>query len=153
MTLLCNCLRRLMAPDIQYPSTEPWLRLLLTTSTLERTLNFFAAATITDTNTADEKKEKVAGSTSSASWTPRMEFIWQMRNDWEQILSATRESIYDLDTKNEAIRVLSTAGVEEVWFEAAKRELDRRGMIPHACEEGIPVLHEATTRLRCEFCE
>lgn len=123
MTLLCNCLRRLMAPDIQYPSTEPWLRLLLTTSTLERTLNFFAAAAITDTNTADEKKEKVAGSTSSASWTPRMEFIWQMRNDWEQILSATRESIYDLDTKNEAIRVLSTAGVEEVWFEAAKREV------------------------------
>lgn len=152
MTLLCNYLRRLMAPDIQYPSTEPWLRLLLTTSTLERTLNFFAAAATSTTCEYNEKKEKL-NRLSDATWTPRMEFIWQMRSDWEQILSATKESIYDPETKNEAIRVLSTAGVEDVWFEAARRELDRRGLIPHACEEGVPVLHEATTRPRCEFCE
>ena len=152
MTLLCNCLRHLMAPDIHYPSTEPWLRLLLTTSTLERTLDFFTAAA-TSTTCEDNENRKKLTKLSDATWTPRMEFIWQMRNDWEQILSATKESTRDLETKNEAIRSLSTSGVEDVWFEAARRELDRRDMIPHACGEGIPVLHEATTRLRCEFCE
>lgn len=142
-----------MAPDIQYPSTEPWLRLLLTTSTLERTLNFFEAASTDTTTENSEKKEKVAGSAVSASWTPRMEFIWQMRNDWEEIFSIAREPTFDVETKAEAVRALTTAGVEEVLFEAARREMERRGVIPHEGGEGVPVLHGEVIGLRCEFCD
>lgn len=87
-----------MAPDIKYPSTEPWLRLLLTTAMLERAVSFFAAAIASFASTGggvgalddDENKEKT-GLNASNTWTLRMEFIWQMRTDWAQVLASVKE--------------------------------------------------------------
>lgn len=39
-----------------------------------------------------------------------------------------------------------------IWFEAAQREICRRGAIPHFAEE-VPVLHGSAVVLGCEFCD
>ena len=133
-----------MAPDIQPPSSEPWLRLLLTTSTLERTLEFFIAAAAEDEGSASEY---------SSRWTPRMEFIWQMRTDWAHVLACARGSRCANDAGAVAdAEAVATAGVEEVWFEAARREMVCRGLIPHDGEEGVPVLHGSVVGLGCGLC-
>ena len=123
-----------MAPDITSASTEAWLGLLLTTSTLERIMEFFVAAA-----TDESVKVAAAGANGhSPTWTNRMEFMWQMRRDWGEFVASG---------------VLTPPKLSEVWFEAAQREICRRGAIPHECEEVVPVLHGSGIALRCEFCE
>ncbi|GMG37672.1 unnamed protein product [Aspergillus oryzae var. brunneus] len=134
MHLLCSSVRHLMAPDIASASTEAWLGLLLTTSTLERIMEFFVAA-------AKDESVKVAAADAnghSPTWTNRMEFMWQMRRDWGEFVASG---------------ALTPPKLSEVWFEAAQREICRRGAIPHECEEVVPVLHGPGVALRCEFCE
>lgn len=67
-----------------------------------------------------------------------------MRRDWEEYLASFpggaggKRAPPDLDA---------------VWFEAARRELRRRGAIPHRGEEHVPVLLGSGIALRCGFCE
>ncbi|KAE8379203.1 hypothetical protein BDV26DRAFT_173178 [Aspergillus bertholletiae] len=131
MHLLCSSVRQLMAPDIAAASTETWLGLLLTTSTLERIVEFFVAA-------ATDESAKATASAASGHWTNRMEFMWQMRRDWGEFVASG---------------VLSLPQLRDVWFEAARREICRRGAIPHESEELVSVLHRSGVALRCEFCE
>ncbi|KAE8355157.1 hypothetical protein BDV28DRAFT_58350 [Aspergillus coremiiformis] len=134
MLLLCSSVRHLMAPEITYASTENWLSLLLTTSTLERIMEFFAAAA------TDESGKGVAGNARdrSPTWTNRMEFMWRMRRDWGEFVAS---------------RMLTPPTLNEVWFEAAQREICRRGAIPHEGEVVVPIVHGFGVSLRCEFCE
>lgn len=104
----------------------------------------------------DESKDRAAtGSASdySSRWTPRMEFIWQMRSDWEHVLACARGSrcADDAGAVVDA-EAVATAGVEEVWFEAARREMDCRGVLPHDCDEGVMVLHGSVVGLGCGLC-
>ncbi|KAE8403890.1 hypothetical protein BDV37DRAFT_271805 [Aspergillus pseudonomiae] len=134
MHLLCSSVRHLMAPDITAASAEAWLALLLTTSTLERIMEFFVAAA-----TDESVKVAAAGVNGhSPTWTNRMEFMWQMRRDWGEFVASG---------------LLAPPKLSEVWFEAAQREICRRGAIPHEGEVVVPVLHGAGVALRCEFCE
>ena len=103
----------------------------------------------------DETNCKAAGGSASdySRWTPRMEFIWQMRSDWEHVLGCARGPRCADDAGAVAdAEAVATAGVDEVWFEAARREMDWRGVIPHAWEEGVQVLHGSVVGLRCEVC-
>ncbi|KAA8645857.1 F-box protein [Aspergillus tanneri] len=143
MHLLCSAVRRLMAPEIPHVSTENWLGLLLTTSTVERLVDFFIAAA------ADEIQRTSSPSLSSASssspptstWTHRREFMWKMRKDWDEFVALSRESNVD-----------ALPSLEGIWFKAAQREICRRGAIPH-CVEEVPVLHGSVVALGCEFCD
>ncbi|PLB38275.1 uncharacterized protein BDW47DRAFT_105110 [Aspergillus candidus] len=69
MTLLCASARRLMAPDIASPSVNNWLSLLLTTSTLERLLDLFRAATTDNTNPPPSHRTYPSSSPSSSSFS------------------------------------------------------------------------------------
>lgn len=146
MHLLCSTVRRMMAPEVPAISTEHWLGLLLTTSTLERILDFFRAAA------ADELAKDVPAnhhhshSHSHAlprSWTNRMEFMWRMRSDWGAYLASN----------GEAGRGSSPPALDAVWFEAARRELRRRGAVPHRCEEAVHILHGSAVVMRCGLCD
>ncbi|KAF7589374.1 hypothetical protein BBP40_004422 [Aspergillus hancockii] len=94
MHLLCTSVRHLMAPEISPTSAENWLSLLLTTSTLERIMEFFVAVA------ADEAaKVSVAAAghfrhhaaSPPSTWTNRLEFMWQMRRDWDEFLGNVEE--------------------------------------------------------------
>ncbi|KAF9892804.1 hypothetical protein FE257_000393 [Aspergillus nanangensis] len=140
MHLLCSTVRRMMAPEIPPSSTEHWLSLLLTTSTLERILDFFIAAA------ADESAKGVVAGNPRASfppaWTRRMEFMWRMRRDWGEFVGGGSSGA-----------AAPPPRLDEIWFEAARRELRRRGAIPHRCEAAVPILHGSVVVLRCELCD
>ncbi|KAB8237037.1 uncharacterized protein BDW43DRAFT_308047 [Aspergillus alliaceus] len=134
MHLLCSSVRHLMAPEIAHTSTENWLSLLLTTSTLERIVEFFVAAA------TDESGKGPAGNAGgpSSTWTNRLEFMWQMRRDWGEFVASG---------------VMAPPTLDEIWFEAARREICWRGAIPHGCGEEMLIFHGLGDSLRCEFCE
>ncbi|PLB52604.1 hypothetical protein P170DRAFT_107212 [Aspergillus steynii IBT 23096] len=179
MHLLCTSVQRLMAPEIPHTSTENWLGLLLTTSTLERLMDFFVAAAadsspsaIATTTTPAKRKPSSSSlstrsspssspplsslSSSSSTWTRRREFMWKMRADLGEFLAlaGTRGARFSFacggsGSGNGDYPLPSLGGI---WFEAAQREICRRGAIPHFCDE-VPVLHGSAVVLGCEFCD
>lgn len=125
-----------MTPDIAYASTENWVSLLLTTSTLERMMQLFIAAA------KDGNEESGASaSTTTFTWTWRREFLLQMRKDLYEYMALTS------DGSSGSLRLRS------IWFEAAENELDRRESLPHVSEEPVPILHGSRVMLRCEYCD
>ncbi|KAJ5153055.1 uncharacterized protein N7482_009533 [Penicillium canariense] len=63
MQLLCSTVRRLMNPDFPYTSSDHWVSLLRSTSTLGRIVNFFVAIA----NDDERKEDNQQGS----SWSHR----------------------------------------------------------------------------------
>ncbi|PLN82503.1 hypothetical protein BDW42DRAFT_166501 [Aspergillus taichungensis] len=205
MTLLCASARRLMAPDIASPSVNNWLSLLLTTSTLERLLDLFTAAT-TDNSIPPpppppshrtyppsspssssfpspspssplatavsalsplhpiKLKHRSTISIPSSSWTPRREFLWRMRDDWAEFVALSSPALAPApsssrssssSTRGQTHRERSSLALPDlqgVWFGAAQKEMVRRGVIPHDCEESVHILHGSGVRLGCVFC-
>ncbi|KAL4897577.1 hypothetical protein BDV59DRAFT_46389 [Aspergillus ambiguus] len=139
MHLLCSTVRRMMAPEIPSSSTEHWLSLLLTTSTLERILDFFTAAAA---DQAAREGPTNHSHTTLPTWTNRMEFMWRMRSDWGEYLASNAETG----------GASTPPGLNAIWFEAARRELSRRGAIPHRCGDAVPILHGSAVVLRCGLC-
>ncbi|KAJ5233876.1 uncharacterized protein N7469_005642 [Penicillium citrinum] len=127
--LLCSSVRRLMNPDFPYSSSEGWMSVLLSTSTLERVAQFFVAVA-----KDDEKKDNTS---PNSGWSHRKEFLWRMREDLGEYLATARTSQPKL---------------EDIWFGAAYRELEARGAIPHLADESDPILHGSQIALRCEHC-
>lgn len=72
-----------------------------------------------------------------------MEFMWRMRSDWGAYLASN----------GEAGRGSSPPALDAVWFEAARRELRRRGAVPHRCEEAVHILHGSAVVMRCGLCD
>lgn len=64
-----------------------------------------------------------------------------MRRDWEEYISSRGD------------RVCAPPALDAIWFEAARRELGRRGAIPHRCEGVVPVLLGSVIVMRCGLCE
>lgn len=122
-----------MAPDIAYVSTENWLSLLLTTSTLERIEEFFIAA-------AADRDDKEATRSRSTIWSRRVEFMLHMRKDLDEYFSMVNGG------------ASGTLRLRDIWFEAAEKELYRRDAIPHARDD-VPVIHGSGVMLQCRFCE
>lgn len=54
--------------------------------------------------------------------------------------------------EDEAVITAMTAGVEGVWFEAA-REMERRGVIPHPHDSACEGVYGYGAEGRYEFCE
>lgn len=127
--LICSTVRRLMNPDFPYSSSEGWMSLLLSTSTLERVVHFFVAVA-----KDDEKKDSAS---PNSGWSHRKEFMWRMREDLGDYLATARTSEPKL---------------EDIWFGAAYLELEERGAIPHLADESDPILHGSQIALRCEHC-
>lgn len=123
-----------MTPEIAYVSTENWVCLLLTTSTLERIVEFFIAA-------AEDMDEKEPIPNPTVSWTRRLEFMLHMRKDLDEYLSLKSGG------------ASGTLSLRDIWFEAAEKELGRREALPHVSEEPVPILHGSGVVLRCGYCD
>lgn len=126
-----------MTPDILHPSSESWVSLLLTTSTLERFLGFFIAIA---------KDEGTRESTShDFTWSHRREFIWRMGKVW-----AENGASFGDPSGNRANTVPS---LEYVWFKAAYNEMAGRGAIPHTSEDWVPLPQGFAVTLQCKYCQ
>lgn len=113
------------------------MSLLLTTSTLERIVEFFATV-------AEDENDKQT-STPRPTWTRRMEFMRHMRIDLDEYLSSRAETC--------GSRAPVNPGLRDVWFQAAEEEIARRGALPHDGEEPVPILHGSAVMLRCSYCD
>ncbi|XHG09437.1 hypothetical protein AWENTII_012493 [Aspergillus wentii] len=145
MRHLTKIVRHLMAPEISYASTENWLSLLLTTSTLERILGFFTAIAEDEVCEEQTGHGHGHGHAHTHTWSRRMEFMWQMRGDWDEVMADVGDGIGE--------RIAAMPGLREVWFEAAEREIQDRGLVPHDCEDVVPILHGSVVVLNCDYCE
>ncbi|PYH47847.1 F-box protein [Aspergillus saccharolyticus JOP 1030-1] len=191
MHTLIHTVRHLMAPDIPYTSSPTWVSLLLTTSTLERIVDLFAAVAADSQPEAQTKKKCEHNqphqhhdrtqaqahnnshkqphhepnpssphshshhtSTSSSHWSHRMDFLWQMRRDYGDFLASLvgpdhhhHHEDLDLDTGHSRM----VPRLQAIWFEAAEREIQARGLGGHA-PEVVSVLHGGGPRLGCAVC-
>ncbi|RHZ43743.1 uncharacterized protein CDV56_101310 [Aspergillus thermomutatus] len=151
--------RHMMNPDFPPSSTGSWVNILLTTSTLERILDFFIAAA--DDQSAGAQHARNAQSHAhmhthhahtkgvSSTWTKRREFLLQMRKDWDEYLA----SVGGDQTATDHEALVAPPGLRQVWFEAAEKEMYRRGVITHRSEDPVHILHGSCIRLHCEFCD
>ncbi|GFF31618.1 hypothetical protein IFM46972_03279 [Aspergillus udagawae] len=161
MHLLCSSVRHMMNPEFTPSSTGSWLSILLTSSTLERILDFFIAAA--DDQSAEAKHAHARNIQShthtrthhthannvSSTWTKRRQFLLRMRKDWDEYL-ASMDSDQTVADEQEPV---APPGLRQVWFEAAEKEMYRRGVITHRCEDPVYILHGSCIRLHCEFCD
>lgn len=134
MHLLCSSVRRMMTPEIPYASTENWVSLLLTMSTLERIVQFFIAV-------AEDGNEESSVSASTTTWNRRREFLLEMRKDLDEYMALTNDGFS------------GSLRLRGIWFEAAEKELNRRESLPHISEEPVPIIHGSGVMLRCGYCE
>jgi hypothetical protein len=161
MHLLCSSVRHMMNPEFPPSSTGSWLSILLTSSTLERILDFFIAAA--DDQSAEAKHAHARNiqshthtrthhthaSNVSSTWTKRRQFLLRMRKDWDEYLA----SVDGDQTAADEQEPVAPPGLRQVWFEAAEKEMYRRGVITHRCEDPVYILHGSCIRLHCEFCD
>ncbi|CAG7915708.1 unnamed protein product [Penicillium olsonii] len=135
MHLLFSTVRRLMGPEIPHSSAESWISLLLTTSTMERIVNFFLAV-------AKDDHRKQNGSHDS-TWSHRKEFLLRMRQDLNDYTASMSHGEH-IDQEPE---------LNHLWFEAASNEMDRRGAIPHTVEDTeVHILHGSVVKVECGSC-
>ncbi|CAG8189182.1 unnamed protein product [Penicillium nalgiovense] len=136
MQLLFSTVQRLMGPEIPRSSAESWLSILLTTSTMERIVDFF-------TSIAKDEQIKENGEHES-TWSHRKEFLWTMRKDFNEYMAS-------FDDQSE--HTLLEPKLNHVWFQAARSEMDRRGAIPHTVKYSeVYVLHGSLVKLECGYC-
>lgn len=136
MHLLFSTVQRLMSPEISRTSAESWISLLLTMSTMERIVKFFVSVA-----KDDHKEEK---GTHDPTWSHRKEFLLSMRQDLHDYMASV--SGHSKHTQPEL-------ELNHLWFQAASREMDRRGAIPHTVEDGeVHVLHGSVLKMECESC-
>jgi len=136
MHLLFSTVQRLMSPEIPNYSAESWISLLLTTSTMERIVSFFVSIAEDDHN----KRKSIHDST----WSHRKEFLLRMRQDLNDYMASV--SGHGKHTNHEP-------ELNHVWFQAACREMDRRGAIPHTFKDTeVHILHGSVVKLECEYC-
>jgi hypothetical protein len=163
MHLLCASVRHMMNPEFPPSSTGSWVSILLTTSTLERILDFFVAAA--DDQSAEAQHAHTRNVQShphtraqhahtrnvSSTWTKRREFLLRMRKDWEEYLASVGGGQMAAAADEQAL--VAPPDLRQVWFEAAEKEMYRRGVITHRRENPVPILHGSYIRLHCEFCD
>ena len=91
-----------------------------------------------------------------------------MRDDWAEFValssptlppaplssSSSSSSSARRQTRDDRRERLALAlpDLQGVWFRAAQKEMVRRGVIPHDCEESVHILHGSGVRLGCVFC-
>lgn len=125
-----------MGPEITRSSAESWISLLLTMSTMERIVKFFVSV-----SKDDHKKEK---ETHDPTWSHRKEFLLSMRQDLNDYMASVSD--HGKNTQHEP-------ELNHIWFQAASREMDRRGAIPHTVEDAeVHVLHGSVLKMECESC-
>jgi hypothetical protein len=74
-----------------------------------------------------------------------------MRKDWEEYLASVGGHQMAAAADEQAL--VAPPDLRQVWFEAAEREMYRRGVITHRGEDPVHVLHGSYIRLHCEFCD
>ncbi|KAJ5820798.1 hypothetical protein EN45_046250 [Penicillium chrysogenum] len=136
MQLLFSTVQRLMGPEIPRSSAKSWLSILLTTSTMERIVDFFVS--IAKDNQRKEKGEH------ESTWSHRKEFLWAMRKDLNEYMASFN---------GQGEHTLLVPELNHVWFQAARNEMDRRGAIPHTVKYSeVQVLHGSVVKLECGYC-
>ncbi|KAG0153993.1 hypothetical protein PDIDSM_1372 [Penicillium digitatum] len=136
MQLLFSTVQRLMGPEIAHSTTESWISLLLTTSTMERIVSFFVSI-------AKDDQRKQNGEHDS-TWSHRKEFLWAMRRDLNEFMASFSDH---------GEQILHKPTLNHVWFQAAHNEMDRRGAIPHSVEDSeVHVLLGSVVKLECKYC-
>lgn len=136
MQLLFSTVQRLMGPEIPRSSAKSWLSILLTTSTMERIVDFFVS--IAKDNQRKEKGEH------ESTWSHRKEFLWAMRKDLDEYMASFN---------GQGEHTLLLPELNHVWFQAARNEMDRRGAIPHTVKYSeVQVLHGSVVKLECGYC-
>lgn len=135
MQLLFSTVQRLMGPEIPHSSAGSWLSILLTTSTMERILDFFVSI-------AKDDQRKQIGEHDS-TWSHRKEFLWAMRKDLNEYMASFNDhGEQTLEPK-----------LNHIWFQAARNEMDRRGAIPHTVNYSeVHVLLGSVVKWECEYC-
>ncbi|KAF7174077.1 hypothetical protein CNMCM5623_006365 [Aspergillus felis] len=147
MHLLCSSVRHLMNPEFPPSSTGSWVSVLLTTSTLERILDFFIAAA--DDQSAEAQHAHARNTQShtqtrtphtharneSSTWTKRREFLLRMRKDWNEYLA----SVDGDRTASDEHELVAPPGLRQIWFEAAEKEMYRRGYIVNSVMTSIEI--------------
>ncbi|KAJ5306374.1 hypothetical protein N7508_005389 [Penicillium antarcticum] len=135
MQLLFSTMQRLMSPEIPHATSESWVSLLLTTSTMERIVQFFVSIA-----KDDQRKQKCL---HDSTWSHKKEFLLSMRRDLNEYMA--HESYHGerpLEPK-----------LNHIWFHAAQSEMGKRGAIPHTVEETeVHVLHGSVVKLECTYC-
>ncbi|KAJ5857026.1 hypothetical protein N7455_007920 [Penicillium solitum] len=136
MQLLFSTVQRLMGPEIPHSTAESWFSLLLTTSTMERILDFFISI-----SKDDQRKQK---GEHDSTWSHRKEFLWAMRQDLNEYMASFSDH---------SEQALLDPKLIHVWFQAAQNEMDERGAIPHTVGDSeVHVLHGSVVKLECEYC-
>ncbi|EAW21788.1 uncharacterized protein NFIA_069590 [Aspergillus fischeri NRRL 181] len=163
MHLLCSSVRHMMIPEFPPSSTGSWVGILLTTSTLERILDFFVAAANDQSAEAQHAHARNVQShpqtraqhahtrNLSSTWTKRREFLLRMRKDWEEYLVSVGGDQTAAADHEQAL--VAPPDLRQVWFEAGEKEMYRRGVITHRSEDPVHILHGSYIRLHCAFCD
>lgn len=106
--------------------------MLLTTSGLGRIAEFFAA-------------EKGGGNNQRSM---RKEFMRNMQADWDANRNDERASkVYGSGEESR-----QPPRVREIWFEAARDEMEVRGVVPHQTEDWVLVWEGAKISIGCRNC-
>ncbi|RAK74050.1 F-box protein [Aspergillus fijiensis CBS 313.89] len=181
MHTLIHTVRHLMAPDIPYTSSQTWVSLLLTTSTLERIVDLFVAVAADDStpqhpgprnktekhdhqrqhhhshNPNNNHIDHPPTQTQSHPHHSETHTHWSHRMDF---LWHMRRDYGDYlaalvgDDQTDPPDTGHSGMVprlQEIWFAAAERAIRERGLGPHA-PEVVRVLHGGGPRLGCAVC-
>ncbi|KAJ5885119.1 hypothetical protein N7495_009629 [Penicillium taxi] len=140
MQLMCSTVRQLMSPNIPHSSSENWVALLLSTCTLKKIVEFFAAIA--------KDEEMNASRSHHRSWSHRKQYLLEMRETLGQYIPSAKQTRH---TASKSKSVLPT--LDQVWFGAAYRELRQREAIPHPAEYPIHILHGSEMILGCKYCD
>ncbi|KGO75451.1 Transcription factor, fungi [Penicillium italicum] len=92
---------------------------------MERIVSFFVSVT-------KDGQRKHKGHHDS-TWSHKKEFLWAMRQDLNEYMASFSDH---------GEQTLLEPELNHVWFQAANKEMDRRGAIPHTVEDSeVHVLH------------
>ncbi|OJD18604.1 hypothetical protein AJ78_01375 [Emergomyces pasteurianus Ep9510] len=132
--LLVSYLQFTLSPEPPFhTSCDPWISMLLTTSGLGRVAEFFAA-------------EKGGGNNQRSM---RKEFMRNMQADWDASRNDERASkVYGSGEDSR-----KPPRLREIWFEAARHEMEVRGALPHETEDWVLVWEGAKISIGCRSCE
>ncbi|KAL5364371.1 hypothetical protein BJX96DRAFT_157237 [Aspergillus floccosus] len=131
LQLLVSYMRYTVPPDEQGPRDDSWIGSLLTVSPFIRIVEYFSA------EIGDGGSQR----------TQRKDFMHNFHHDITVNEKDDMESIVFERIPNAHLH----SSVEDVWFDAARREMARRRITPHDAElvpvwEGLPIL------IGCENC-
>ncbi|KAG5300964.1 F-box domain-containing protein [Histoplasma ohiense] len=132
--LLVSYLQLTLSSEPPFPtSCDLWISMLLTTSGLGRIAEFFAA-------------EKGGGNNQRSI---RREFMRNMQADLDAIRNDERASkVYGSGEESRR-----PPRLREIWFEAARNEMEVRGVMPHQTEDWVIVWEGAKISIGCQNCE